>query len=1274
MDNAGPVNPVNHRPQNGIHPRPPVEPLATRSSSGRIIAPVHIPSSTTTKTNNFVSIAIDEHSEQNGAVPHHRKRSISENGVPPAKPDQPASQPNGFMKGLYAVGSGLSSVATFIPRKMGGAFVQGAIEKAGQQVPMLQPLITPTAHSTTSSSSSSQPSSAPAPAVPAPASSFSLAQLARMIQNPVHAMSGVGMGMLRTALGFLEGQVRSQGQESREITNRAETRREQTGQSGLSREEIEGHFSRMRNERGILDDLAECKRIADAALSTDADYSTAFSNISTIMQRHPIWLHSLWQIPIPGMGSSSEPSLDDAVGAIRQQLQALERNHHPEMDEHFNFAAGVETQAQKLCETGSFMGTYNTVISYFMGDPPTVNPEQYLSFQAIMAQIETHGTRDPEQRRELFLTKIREEISKRTDIFFLKRWGLQLILPLVLWGCEFASERFVTGAKDHLRGAITGARSPNTSQVSNTPVEMLTQVANGLTQGYINHAYNSAAYSRTECIEQYLGGPEFLRGHPDLHALCERFGAVAVDELMVPFSYLTTLCESTSTWLRDFSSSNYIIAEIFLSIFTVPLRIAIWTLKTVLASPVEWIANKIIKWTAKTVLQRTGLVENLTRMTRQALFPDSQTDFTEVIDTLILDLLKQLRTHMNAPADPNRTFERMPINEATNEAMEDCLNALFESLDVSRMSAHDLLRDREGRLDWRQQLSQSMGSYVSPKLIKGVVGILNKSYQIFMDEQMLNQQLYLTLKVSVESMLRQGTELTPQERELRANSHKERRNMIRHHIDLLLWDSVKLATDALANSVDPEAPINHHVQWLKQKFAPNQQQPLARTATLSDLHPSNQPASAPAPIERPRTPGFTVTWEQKLRSICDPATPNDQALVDINSIYNEFRDVYTHMTDELLKMEQERTVGPHSLKNHKKAIAPLWKQLGAFQENFIKVENHRLRHALPEDINTKLSTIVHHTSSLRHDLSLAVDGIEEGRDRGWLDGTKITDLKARLGEIDGLGQAILEQTRGILPGDLREFLVTLRAEVETYKTQVKALEKFAALTTLVVEKITDRQSELCVEPVVTQGRRFNLYLRQLQPFMTQLSPTDYHKVTQSLSTLERTLANHQNPQQALNTFIEELRSVYENAKQDIRRTLTTTDRGLDRNEKLAHKHIQRILKAKDPSQQNYLPEKLVKIQTSLRELFNCVDKLEEVSSIQARIIEENGAVGWLQHLLHGYLSNNVNDLVARYTREGATFEAFISRFYIHFLEDHGVRLQNNLSSSVGTNRRQNPSA
>lgn len=670
-------------------------------------------------------------------------------------------------------------------------------------------------------------------------------------------------------------------------------------------------------------------------------------------------------------------TFDGLIASYSQRLQNLMQDH-PEMNQPYRTRLDVETQVEKLCETSAFMGTYNAIY-YFLGAPPQENPAQGLSFQDIMARINA-TTLDPAQRRALFQAKLDEEIGKRTDVFFLKRWCLYPLSWFVLWISEVITNRFSEGAKKGLREITTTPRSRN----MNAPIEILTNVANGLTEGYrlAANGDNAISESLQTCIESVFGNSVFLHGHQNLHALCAQFEQVAIDELMLEFHAMTSACDEAMAWL----SSDNIILEIVL---TVP-RTIIWTLKTFVCAPLEWIGNKCVKWVTKYFIP--GTAENVTRMAHAALFPNNQNEFSEIIDKVIIDLLDKLQTILRAPANPH--FADLHVHESTNVALERCLNAMVESLRVSRLNNNE-----QERLNWYQQIEQSLRSFATPQVIKGIIEVLNRSYQILTEEQMLYQMFYHTLNVCTESMLKRETApLTLQERQQQAEARK---NTIRYQINLLLAESIKIAT----SSAPSDNPMQNHVR---------------------ELH------------------GAIPQLESQLTSITNPSTPAEQTFAHLHSIHRNLNTIQTHMRDGLVRMVNEQVTRQQPLPRNAELLDAIQASLQQFQNAFLEIYYQRFRSALPEDVTSKFSQVALHVSNLRNGLASSPN---------------IRQLEASIQGMERLSLDLCNQLRGnTYPADFCQLPEALLQEAATCRTLVNCLKQGRA--NIETATIQNRLSEL----------------------------------------------------------------------------------------------------------------------------------------------------------------------------------------------------------------------
>ncbi len=525
------------------------------------------------------------------------------------------------------------------------------------------------------------------------------------LQNPSEGLEKIEIRLLYFGLSELVKECTKQEVASKKILKEAAKREAETANHGLTDEIIDLHESTVRKAPSSLNDLRRCIHIADGALDPEngeADFKEARDQIIEIMQKHPIWVHSLFQIPLPATETTIVNAID-IMDELRKLTRALGKNNSlPEMGAKFDYKTGIETEVKKLSVISSFMGVYKTIFSYFLNSKEIPPPE----FQTIMEKIgikEDAAIKDAdlENIRKFFLKEIDEQIDKREDVFCVKRWILQYSLKTLLLGCETITDRLIQGVMKYLDGTISDVKSSTTGAVSNTPIEIIEKVAEGLTEWKLITAKKSVQIKKKDGNE-FIGGEEFLRGHKSFVDLCFQFGDTAVDELMIKLKP-TIRCESALKWLGKLSEVDSFPLKITISVVISPFRALFWTVNTFLLKPCEWVGNKILKGVSKYILRETHFIEGLTLKIKETLFPDpekKQTEITDVMDVVVLGLLEKLRKQLNDPPDPSHKFQQIPVDETTNKALVECILALFENLHVRTLNKIQLCSYLQGQFNF----------------------------------------------------------------------------------------------------------------------------------------------------------------------------------------------------------------------------------------------------------------------------------------------------------------------------------------------------------------------------------------------------------------------------------------------------------------------------------------------------------------------------------------------------------------------------------------------
>lgn len=953
-------------------------------------------------------------------------------------------------------------------------------------------------------------------------------------------------------------------------------------------------------------DLDKCLAIARNPVdTTSAGYEEALKQIKQIMRTHPIWIEGWFQLSFPGVCPDENVHPAATSKVIREELRLSEWMEEEEVVEDINYSNGIIKEIDEISRIGSFMSTYATAFSFFLGETPREGRGEIQSFPAIMQSL---GGLEGGELRTAFIAKCRENIMKRKDILIFTRWFACLTCPLILKASEFAMDRVTRGAKRYLDEILDNLRTLSTGEATKTPLELLTLVINGLIEGDKLYKSNRSRMTDIKALMSVIEGKDFLGGHNSVAELCLSVGNIFIDK-MHPI-HTAEICDKGLLWLTSLTYRRY---NGILTVAVLPFKTVLFLIKTLILSPIDWLSNKILKSSMKTILKKTSLVEKLTEVSIKALFPNDS-DFTVVMDNILIKLLKRIGEQLNRDPSQEDASVLLLHEIAQNPKLEECIMTLFEYLHV------------RGKLP---DISSSTIRPVIGKAINAVVGVVNRGYQVLMRKEVIEQHLFSLLQITHTSMVSEGSSsLSPEAREERKQAQLLRRSKILDHLKDVLSDSLLLAKANLFNSTDKDIPIQESIKWLKRSLLGTPVSPGASPVRAAAEYERkdddiiiDEVPQQPSPLSRERSGGANnghsvngtiAKWVQIL---------NKQLSRDSIADFREVQGA----TNQLLKDLNER-INSKSLKEasgyseHLLDLNRVINNICKFKEHLRRVYDALLYHSPELNVEglTRIDGPINQITSALSNITAREQFVITYEDLGVLD--------AQIVQLEGC----IPRAQ-VKPSDLRTFDTLLKTHIQKIKSLHTAMKNLVGLSEL-RSSLSDISYDKLLDTVIASPH-LNFQDKKRVQNLNIKTQNDKEKVTSLLGEIyqekerELLLVTQDN----LNAFTQFSRA------------------SIARLEQVSNK-INEPLDAQAPT--------VKKAIDALDDLELSVHSMRSISSIRLNLLQNSTVVDNITQRTHSFLTTSVDGSLNQLSGNPYLIRALIHKLYVHFLESNGIVLSN----------------
>lgn len=652
-----------------------------------------------------------------------------------------------------------------------------------------------------------------------------------------------------------------------------------------------------------------------------ADLKTAVMQTKAILSKHSIWFGSVINLGLPG------PKATEPVSKSLLTLQEFERrNPHLQKKESHSYAKDAETLATEVAEIGSYQAAFQAFFNYFIKERGSwIQKQDRPVFSTIMKKVMDKYPKASQvtERRSLFISEIRNYLSRATDIFFLKRWVLQMFTPQIVWLSEYCVVNIKNGAFHSLKGFIKDAQSDSSGEVSVEPIERLKACVDHLYLARQSYAAGKALNIDAAVQAHCRGDPDFLEsshtGCKTLHETYLKMGDTSVDRFLGRFEPTEPIRRATE------EISSWASGSIILRVCVLPITGFLTLVNVVFILPVEYIVNKITHPFVKMILKSTDAVGMAHKLLGDSMFPKDTKGrhTTKVMNQIIVNLLYKLSQLLQEPSDPSEDRQKFAISKASQTALSGTIKSILKLLAIQPVETPDDLK----RFD---QFHESSGlSPVVAHMIRLMIGedekdldakvadaakeLLARCYYLLMDEEILNQQIVLALTSLKEGML--STETTDDDE---ADVEIDYDKVIQELKTIVIQQAAHLAHTPISKGETRDKQLRAHVSSLKKMFLGSDDD--------GDL-------------------GLIEKWRVKFTEARE-----DHSEDQMRVIFKEAKEASQQLLNDILTLKAEvksGSVGAESLEIHLRNLSELQEALSSFTTSFLDLYNLSVLQTLP---------------------------------------------------------------------------------------------------------------------------------------------------------------------------------------------------------------------------------------------------------------------------------------------------------------------------------------
>lgn len=968
---------------------------------------------------------------------------------------------------------------------------------------------------------------------------------------------------------------------------------------------------------------------------------------------------------LPASPSDNDEIADpiQELQASIQSLQGLQTATRPEIDDKTLY----EKEFREFKQTAAWMSAYKA-IEWFIGKVPSYVTQKPMSFAQIMTNIyRKDGSlkiSDPIEQHNIFIDTLLENINRSSHLFFFTRFLLGLFVPMIVHISNFTIARIVSGTKRYVDNVIQNAHSPVTGESNTVPLDLFAEVG----AAYIN-AHKIAAESTnlgltkgSETIEDaFYKDPKrhFLRGHPGRASVYSSLGEAIIDEFLASLNFtkaLSHLNVEILTWSQD--SDWFIIQSIFWAA-TAPIRLTLTMINTLIFYPIEQIANNILYYAAKTIVNKTSIAEQITNLTLDSL--TKKTDFTSVLDEVLLDLLKMLWDLLQAPRNPNdKSLSDLHTTPETTTALSKALATLIDAVAIGdvRNTPHDIRNFQNPPVagDLTATL-KSLGTSIKRASLDGVSTLLDKSWQLLLGKG--TKLTRLLLHTVNRSMRSNGQKLTAITLATENQQHNRTKDLTQHYLKLLLWECVKIGTIHLKKGPNAENEINKHIEQIQKNLGFTTTDP---SSPIKEFTPASEEYQAlghkfASKINR---------WHKILIDIANNNLPDP--LDALQTIHTELLTISTSMQHELSLMESQGSVEKSARDAHEKNVLPLSRAIHEFTNHFFAISDH-IRKA---NCNNKgqLGQAIYAVGNIKdRALQLATslqnapgDTVSQAI---WLD--QIDQHKIAIQHAIETLTGDFSDITGPLPGLTNASTATLESLDRAVKEETSRFDLGVWTTGLVTNDRLLNNIIICIQ--TKSKRQLKALVKELDEKLQQLLPpatpdVAHYKalkfqIENALTAIQINGDANDAKAQARDfyeSFTRNLQNLVRLKGQSLDKTLITARSNFINIANLAETQVGSLTLANPSDSRDAINLEQIPIQAAkdaLIKIENAAIGLKDIHKLTLDVLGQLPFLSMAQRGVFDYTKNSIEKALRQIFTDREFLEGFAMRAFIEFLENHG---------------------
>ncbi|CCB89209.1 hypothetical protein SNE_A13320 [Simkania negevensis Z] len=436
-----------------------------------------------------------------------------------------------------------------------------------------------------------------------------------------------------------------------------------------------------------------------------------------------------------------------------KQEKILSPKKQTEMSE---WEQAMAVEKERLVDQVGYLSTFKTIYNVLGVPAQSTDP---LVFQkqsdAAYARIMNAVAAAPEtEQKNVFVSKMKEEIEAREDISFFRKWTAKLTTWVIMISVRFFTKHFAGSFIDYLTKTISLPTKQPLSTIHLSPVERINDCFIAQKKAMTRWAEDQRGeefgpLSRRKALEIAMRSPDLNGGYTH-DELVAKTTNCAIDQFLSIDGLLSNYCFSANRSLEDWTNQTESAVGKGVRTLTILVPQIVVSAGYLIGKTVEWAGSKFLQMAGKLFMTKLNISNMILESMKDSLYRQSQ--YTNAIDEVLLDQLLEVEKLLEQGGGQAIEHEGEEAKKLFKEAVANAVRVI----DLNRnLTSESLAKAQNPRDNALSEATDAVKELADEQLRNAIVQLLIIVYQSVLTEDQMNEMILKIFKKTNDSMFPQ---------------------------------------------------------------------------------------------------------------------------------------------------------------------------------------------------------------------------------------------------------------------------------------------------------------------------------------------------------------------------------------------------------------------------------------------------------------------------------------------------------------------------------------